>query len=333
MRRTELQEAPGQAGILSPARFLEDYVVAQAPVVLRRSVGSWPAIDRWTDEYLTEVASDVRLEVRPKVDYSGGESQRETEPVTVVELPDLLAELAGEKISGDLCYAREMPLLDLAPSLRSDVIEPIYLRESFPHLAPKTGHPGPSVWIGPSGTVAQLHWDPEHNLFAQVRGRKTVLLVAPQEYRCLYQNRFSESELSKRRFFQKHRRILNCIRDAKWRARRDGQIDASVFRSGVRRTLGEDGLALLCDFLLDVNNCHVDADNPDLAAHPRFGSVDVLHVVLAPGDLLFIPAFWFHRIESLDASISLNWFFMPEDPRFHPDQQLRSEILLDHLVP
>jgi len=55
----------------------------------------------------------------------------------------------------------------------------------------------------------------------------------------------------------------------------------------------------------------VDAEKPDPARHPRFAGVPRSEVVLEPGDLLFLPPFWWHHVRSLDVSISLNFWSAP----------------------
>ncbi|HEY0021488.1 MAG TPA: cupin-like domain-containing protein [Longimicrobium sp.] len=52
----------------------------------------------------------------------------------------------------------------------------------------------------------------------------------------------------------------------------------------------------------------VDPDSWDPARHPRFARARLHEVVLHPGEMLFIPRGWWHRVQSLDASISVNNF-------------------------
>src|SRR6476661_5526382 len=52
-----------------------------------------------------------------------------------------------------------------------------------------------NLWVGPAGTIAQMHWDPGHNLFAQIRGEKKWILVPPSESHMTYANKFSLSEI------------------------------------------------------------------------------------------------------------------------------------------
>ncbi|MBD2463902.1 cupin-like domain-containing protein [Oscillatoria sp. FACHB-1407] len=51
----------------------------------------------------------------------------------------------------------------------------------------------------------------------------------------------------------------------------------------------------------------VDLDNPDYEKYPLFKDVDVLDVVLKPGELIFVPVGWWHYVKALDVSISLSF--------------------------
>jgi len=53
----------------------------------------------------------------------------------------------------------------------------------------------------------------------------------------------------------------------------------------------------------------VHCDNPDFEKCPLFKNVHCHTGVLNPGDMLFIPAFWWHQVTSLTNSTSVNVFF------------------------
>ncbi|HEU5138149.1 MAG TPA: cupin-like domain-containing protein [Steroidobacteraceae bacterium] len=57
---------------------------------------------------------------------------------------------------------------------------------------------------------------------------------------------------------------------------------------------------------LHAHVSHVDPDAPDLQARPKFANAQPLRFTLRPGDLLFLPAFWWHTVRSLGVSISVN---------------------------
>ncbi|NTX08385.1 MULTISPECIES: cupin-like domain-containing protein [Myxococcus] len=51
----------------------------------------------------------------------------------------------------------------------------------------------------------------------------------------------------------------------------------------------------------------VDADRPDLTRFPSYREADVLEVVVEPGDMLLIPAGWWHWVHALDVSVSVTF--------------------------
>jgi len=53
----------------------------------------------------------------------------------------------------------------------------------------------------------------------------------------------------------------------------------------------------------------VDIDNPDLDTFPNFANAVRYECLLQPGDVLFIPALWFHNVIALDFCISVNVFW------------------------
>ncbi|KAM8857560.1 tRNA wybutosine-synthesizing protein 5 [Synchiropus picturatus] len=59
----------------------------------------------------------------------------------------------------------------------------------------------------------------------------------------------------------------------------------------------------------------VDIDRPDLTVFPDFVKATRHECVLEPGDLLFIPALWFHNTLALQFGVGVNvfWRHLPED--------------------
>jgi jumonji domain-containing protein 7 len=55
----------------------------------------------------------------------------------------------------------------------------------------------------------------------------------------------------------------------------------------------------------------IDIEHPDLSRHPRAHGLPRVEVILGPGDMLFLPAFWWHHVRSIDTAISLNFWTVP----------------------
>merc|ERR1712243_32918 len=55
----------------------------------------------------------------------------------------------------------------------------------------------------------------------------------------------------------------------------------------------------------------VDLDDVDMEKFPKFGSngLTCQQTILEPGDMLFIPAFYWHQVSALDSGISVNMFY------------------------
>jgi hypothetical protein len=56
----------------------------------------------------------------------------------------------------------------------------------------------------------------------------------------------------------------------------------------------------------------VDVENPDLSRYPAFADVRLHEVLLEPGDVLHLPAFWWHHARCLDVSITVNQWWEAE---------------------
>lgn len=70
----------------------------------------------------------------------------------------------------------------------------------------------------------------------------------------------------------------------------------------------------------------IDLNAPDLDRFPRFAEATRLEAVLEAGEILFLPAFWWHGVATLDFSISLNNWWTP------PPQHFFVPILRERLV-
>lgn len=63
---------------------------------------------------------------------------------------------------------------------------------------------------------------------------------------------------------------------------------------------------------LDIRTRHlsrVDVTAPDRQKFPKFEQAEYWEAVVMPGDLLFIPAFWWHQVSAPDVSVSVNYWW------------------------
>lgn len=64
------------------------------------------------------------------------------------------------------------------------------------------------------------------------------------------------------------------------------------------------------------NLSEVDAERPDLERHPLAAQARPWTCEVGPGDLLFLPAFWWHQVRSLDAGVSVSVWWAPRPEQF-----------------
>jgi hypothetical protein len=64
----------------------------------------------------------------------------------------------------------------------------------------------------------------------------------------------------------------------------------------------------------------VDFRDPDLRAHPLYSATPVSRAVLCPGDVLYVPPFWWHCVRNPEPSIGVSvwWYSVLQPLRAHP---------------
>ena len=61
-----------------------------------------------------------------------------------------------------------------------------------------------------------------------------------------------------------------------------------------------------------ISRVYRDGPNPDLSRFPRFDPSKGLRVELSEGDVLYLPAYWWHQVESLGVeNVNLNFWWLP----------------------
>jgi len=71
---------------------------------------------------------------------------------------------------------------------------------------------------------------------------------------------------------------------------------------------------LLYPYPIEASASHVsfiDPERPDFGKYPRFRQAQALTGVIEPGELLYLPAYWWHHVRSLQISISVNFWWPP----------------------
>lgn len=79
------------------------------------------------------------------------------------------------------------------------------------------------------------------------------------------------------------------------------------------------------EFGLHLHFSPVDVERPDLSRHPLFARATPWEVTVEPGEMLFIPATWWHYLRALAPSVSLNFWWNTLATRWGPPRHLYLE--------
>lgn len=141
----------------SISMFLTRYF-GQRPVLITGIVESWPAFTKWPlIDFWLENHGLRTVPIERGRTYLSSDFRPELVLLQDFIHDHLLADGDG--------YLAQHGIFDQIPSLRQDVVEPDFASFGEDRTPPTT-----NLWLGPENTITPLHYDPQHNLLAQVNG-------------------------------------------------------------------------------------------------------------------------------------------------------------------
>jgi hypothetical protein len=155
---------------------LREFINAGCPFVFEIN---WPAIGKWSTEYLCEIAGDEEVSVSMSIDEQSAPTVRKKftlkDYVKLIEHADKNVVKDGSK---NVPYLKQFDLLSIRPELRNDI--------DFTFLP--TGRKDIAFWLGTRSSVTGLHCDPNNGILAQIYGSKRIYLFSPGQRELLYPN-------------------------------------------------------------------------------------------------------------------------------------------------
>jgi hypothetical protein len=180
---------------IEPDDFVERFYAANRPVVLSGLIGDWPALERWTPEYLRERFGEQTVDV---------ETGRKSEPIWQVLLkanrqPWRFADYIDAVMAAGETNGFYMTAADglLSRPGMASLLDDIRMPRGFLDPAQLDGNA--QFWFGPAGTVSPLHRDEVNVFLCQVRGRKRIRFVASSQLHRVYNRRSFYSEVNAER--------------------------------------------------------------------------------------------------------------------------------------
>jgi hypothetical protein len=161
--------------------FRRDYMKADRPVIITGLMDDWAALARWTDDYLVERLGDRPIAFWASDDQVFGVAPFKELETEAVPFGEFLAR-CRDGAAGRRLYLRKGAMKAVLSELMDDIRMPEYVDARWLLST--------NMWMGPAGNDTPLHYDLAHNLLAQVRGRKRLVLFKPGDIAGMYPNPF-----------------------------------------------------------------------------------------------------------------------------------------------
>ncbi|KAF2262945.1 Clavaminate synthase-like protein, partial [Lojkania enalia] len=262
----ELDEEP------SPLEFMR-YVSRNRPFVIRKGASSWKACQKWNATYFTRLMEDqhVNVAITPhgnadSVVNIGDGCKLFVKPYeTTLPFAKVLSRIQSHSTSSSrqaVFYSQTQNdnLRNEYISLFSDVPRSI----PFARIALEQDPDAINFWLGSQKSVTALHKDNYENIYVQILGRKHFVLLPPVEAACVNER---------------------SVLAGTYRPREEGKWDE-----------GLDDLVIVVDEPEEyVPFATWDPDAPTNT--PPYSSLSQpLRVTLEEGDMLYLPALWYHKV-------------------------------------
>ncbi|WP_198045741.1 cupin-like domain-containing protein [Novosphingobium aquimarinum] len=166
-------------------QFLDHHYAAHRPALIRGEMADWPALELWTPQYLRDKIGSTPIQYQGGRDK--GENYERNKDAHARTMPfDAFIDLITHDDAGNDAY-----ITAYNNKLNGAALKPLEEDLGFfdQILTRQVAQPNGMMWIGPAGTFTPLHHDLTNNLLVQVVGRKRLILVSPDEWPNLYNDR------------------------------------------------------------------------------------------------------------------------------------------------
>lgn len=153
--------------------FYKTHIKTNTPIVMTKMMDDWNATKKWSLDYFKKIGEDKQTYIS-----KGNIRQQETHWEHGSFL-DYLEEVKHSETSKSETYISNISILKMFPELKEDV--------DFSLISNYKIRNSTSLWIGPPGTITGWHTDRlSDNILAQVKGRKLVFLVNPNQSKFMH---------------------------------------------------------------------------------------------------------------------------------------------------
>ncbi|KAM8914107.1 bifunctional peptidase and (3S)-lysyl hydroxylase JMJD7 isoform 2-T2 [Spinachia spinachia] len=279
------QSVPFLEGSPDPLQFYRNWIAPNKPCIIRNACSHWPAVTRWTPEYLRKKVGSkvISVAVTPDGFADAVNGDRFVMPEERrMSFSSVLDVIEGKEHVGVFYVQKQSSnLLDELPELTDD------LEPHVPWMSDALGKLPDAVnfWLGEASAVTSMHKDHYENLYCVISGEKNFILLPPTD----------------RPFIP-----YGVYHPAVYRQRDDGEFDV-VDQSDSEK----------------VPWIPLDPLDPDLDRYPEYRRARPLRCSVKAGEMLYLPSLWFHHVQQTHGCIAVNfWYDMEYDIKYNYFQLL-----------
>eukprot|EP01031_Cornospumella_fuschlensis_P031751 gene31751-38379_t len=276
--------------------FVTEALTRFHPVILRGIIDHWPALQIWSRDYLVNKVGGSLVSINLTPDGRADSVQSVVKNGKAVEHFVFPAEtkmsmasffsLLDDCQSATVAYLSQQNdnLRSETPALLSDIEESIPLADKY---FGKDKLEAVNLWVGDERSVSSMHKDHFENMYAVVSGVKTFALLPPTDVAFLPSRTYPTCKY-----------IPQCDSAT-------NKYDLSLsFQDCASETLE----------WIDLDPCEMEKA---VQKWPKARYLRPLYVEVQAGEVLYIPAMWYHRVSQRERTIAVNyWYDMRFDFRF-----------------
>ncbi|XP_066275806.1 uncharacterized protein [Branchiostoma lanceolatum] len=262
------------------AEFFHNYVKHSRPVIITGAMDQWNVFEKWSNEFLRERfgKEEVHIKLTSGGEYEGVEDASLWEDFGTFQIPRQVRDklpfpdlVVVRPATLNLKFGKFLAMIE--ETARSEVKNmSAYLEySSIPQYMPSLEADIPgfpfvnnlltrrhlNMWLSDGNTLGKLHFDPFDNLLCQISGKKEVILFEPHDNTRLYEAHIPEAILG-----------FNN-RTGKFR----------------RKTLLDSTSMVMSP---------VDILKPNFKRFPKFAEAVPVNCTIEEGEVLYMPAHWWH---------------------------------------
>lgn len=179
---------------------LREFIVRQAPAIVRGAAADWPAVRRWSNpDYLIEKLGDLKVQYKKSSGryFPDPASLRDPDKFSITEssLRQYMEKVLSDKEDPGGNYFLSGNELSIYKSgSHNKNLRPIFKDFSLPNCFDSSDLDEIGVWLTGEGNASCLHYDRNGcgNINVQVSGEKKFVIINPNQFDKLYM--FSSTE-------------------------------------------------------------------------------------------------------------------------------------------